>query len=121
MVRAFFKRRFLFPKGVVQSGEAYYLVDWDLHIKGSGHKTTSESNRRSQKFHRELIKLLKVKRLKDYTSSGSVLPVETLELAMKVAELAVKYGGKANVREAKTIQTFKASEVGEERPGAQDR
>jgi hypothetical protein len=115
--RSFFRRRFLFPKGFVQKGVTYYLVDWDLHISGSGHEIAPESSRRNQRFHRELLKLLNVKKLKEYTSSASVLPVETYEEAVNVAKLVAKHGGEANVREAKTIETFKP-ETDDEWPNA---
>jgi len=89
----FFRRAYSIPKDV-QSREVYYLVDWDFREHKEGRHGARE----------EILDLLGVGSMREITSTTSVMPLESLELAMKVCEILRRHGAIARVRECRTIR-----------------
>ena len=70
----------------------YYMVDYDF--------TTKNELRRG--FYKDLKPVLPGK-IRFYSRTRSVIEVDTLELARKIFDLAIKYGATACLRSATTI------------------
>ncbi|MCJ7560837.1 hypothetical protein MUO79_09535 [Candidatus Bathyarchaeota archaeon] len=79
-------------------------MDWDIPRAG-----TAQDDTVRKRAYRKLAKLLGARAVKECVSTSSVLPVETLELALEVAQLISHHGGTANVREARTIRTYRSA------------
>jgi hypothetical protein len=71
----------------------YYMVDYDF--------TTKNELRRG--FYKELKPVLPGK-IRFYSRTRSVIEVDEYDLAKKIFDLAVKYGGTACLRRASTIE-----------------
>jgi hypothetical protein len=91
-MRGFFRREVSIPARI-QKQAVYYLVDYDFRE----HKENRFDARR------EMLKTLKIKTLSERTSTTSVIPVETIEEALKLCKILLKYGAAVNLRECRAV------------------
>ncbi len=77
----------------VESAESYFLVEYDF-------KNAKDPKRIT--FYNKLRALLQGD-IREFSSTKSVIEINSRELALKIRELAIEHGAIAFVREARTI------------------